>query len=250
MSTMEEHQGQQIDERVRILGRSAVDMAHDLKNLLFAITAYADKALAHSSYNSPTSQDLNCLLTITERASITVDQVLQFARPGKRPFKVFHLIPVLDEIVDMVKVTTPESVNVSSEYHCKYDLVLGNATQVYQCIMNLAFNSVYAMQKCGDLSIHLLEQRIETVEEGVLGEIQPDTYLVVDVIDNGKGIAPELVGKIFQPFFTTKKADRGSGLGLAILRDIMKQHLGNIQVVSSPQNGTRFRLLFPKVITQ
>ena len=247
MAMIEEHCGPQNDERVLNLGRTAIDVAHDLKNLLFAITAYADMALSQSMYDSRMSRDLNCLLSITERASMTVDQILQYACPKKRPFKMFNIIPVINEIVDMVAMTSAKTVTVKTEYCCKQDVVWGNSTQVYQCVMNLAYNAVYAMQDSGDLIIRVSECLIEAPQKGILGPIALGDYLAVDVIDTGKGIEPELMDKIFQPFFTTKKAARGNGLGLAILRDIMISHLGNILVFSSPEHGTQFRLLFPIV---
>ena len=102
------------------------------------------------------------------------------------------------------------------------------------------------MPSGGTLRVSLDALRVDAARAPTIGSLAPAEYLVLQVADNGTGIAPEIIDRIFDPFFTTKDVGEGSGLGLSIVHGIVDRHGGRIDVESTPGQGTTFRLVFPR----
>jgi signal transduction histidine kinase len=231
-------------ERIFNLGMSAVGIAHDLNNFLCAIIAYADMAL-EDSVDPKISGNLNCLLTVSEQARLTVEDILCYARSQEPCRGKVDLANVVDKAMNFIRTSTSASLKLIFENHCASSILVGNENQLYQCVMNLALNGVQSMNNSGTLMFVLKNEFVHHECNGAIGRIYPGEYLVLEVTDTGSGIDPELMDKIFQPFFSTKVSSNGCGLGLAIIVKIMTNCQGNILVRSSAGIGTSFSLYFP-----
>jgi CheY-like chemotaxis protein len=145
------------------------------------------------------------------------------------------------DIGQMIADTFPKSINV--ETHIPGDLwpVVSNSTQLHQIVLNLCINARDAMPAGGKLT---LSARNETLVGATAG-LPSGNYLLIEVADTGTGMTPEVLARIWDPFFTTKAEGQGTGLGLAMVRGIATHHGGTITVESSPGRGSVFRVLLP-----
>jgi CheY-like chemotaxis protein len=124
---------------------------------------------------------------------------------------------------------------------------MANATQIQQVIMNLSTNAAHAMRENGGLlEITLKEINIkENDDEFIELNLAPDKYQLLVVADTGHGMTPEIMDRMFEPYFTTKKTGEGTGIGLSVVHGIVKSHGGDIRVHSEPSRGTKYQIFFP-----
>jgi PAS domain S-box-containing protein len=241
-------QVEQLEERDRLrdrlasLGEMAAGIAHELKNPLAGIEVMAGLLRRHV----PDSPDAHSLLAdiISEAklANAIVVEMLEFVRPIRLQLERIDLAEVIHQAV-----TLAETKAVRGDIAVRVDLaadlprIEGDSHQLCQLFTNLLTNAFEALDRHGSVAIAASTGTREAV---FAGEMQaPVPTVVIDVVDDGPGIGPELTDKIFNPFFTTKP--EGSGLGLAIVRKIVDAHDGRIDVSSSVGSGTRFRVTLP-----
>jgi CheY-like chemotaxis protein len=193
-----------------------------------------------------TSKDiLRTLESSAKRGEGVVRQLMSFVRgvQGERAnLQIKHL---LWELLNFVAETFPPMIKVRK--HCPKGIwcVLGDATQLYQVLMNLSINARDAMPNGGTLAIDLNNVNLNEEEASLhLGAV-PGPYVVISVKDTGTGIAPEMINRIFDPFFTTKEPGKGTGLGLSSVLTIVKSHGGFIDVHSEVGKGTEFKIFLP-----
>ncbi|MCI5120968.1 MAG: response regulator [Candidatus Electrothrix sp. AUS4] len=121
---------------------------------------------------------------------------------------------------------------------------MADPTQIHQVVINLCTNAYQAMMESGGVLGVAMRPLVLTAEDMVYG-VRPGSYVILEVSDTGCGIAPEVIEKIYEPYFTTKKALGGTGLGLATVHAIVSEHKGAVSVYSEPEQGTTFRVYFP-----
>jgi CheY-like chemotaxis protein/anti-sigma regulatory factor (Ser/Thr protein kinase) len=155
--------------------------------------------------------------------------------------------PILEECCDLMRGSSPASIEVRYDAGADNAAVLGDPTRLHQLFMNLCSNAVQAMGEAGVLEVAVASERVEAPRKVRTGEIQPGEYVRVSVRDTGHGIAPEVIDRIFEPFFTTKPAGRGTGLGLALVHSVVTEHQGYIQVESELRRGTTFTVWLPQI---
>ena len=155
-----------------------------------------------------------------------------------------HLI---HEVAAIIKETFPKSIQIHVHAPTDLWLVLGNATQLHQALMNLAVNARYAMPGGGELKVTAKNMVIGEAEHRLHPDAKAGPHVAVQVADSGTGIPVEILDKIFDPFFSTRPLGQGTGLGLATTLGIVKGHGGTIQVNSEPGRGTRFKLFLPAI---
>ena len=231
-------------QRMESIGALAGGIAHDLNNILAPILMSA--SLLRETVTDPQSR--NILSTITacaHRAADIVRQLLTFARgqPGTRvPVPVKHLFK---EMAKIIHETFPR--NIRTEFHAPDDLwmVMGDATQIHQALMNLCLNARDAMPEGGTLSLRALNLTLDERAASLSPDARPGRYVCLSVTDTGCGIPPEHLERLFEPFFTTKAPGKGTGLGLATVLGIVRGHGGFVRVHSRPGEGTTFELYLP-----
>jgi len=127
-------------------------------------------------------------------------------------------------------------------------MILGDPTQIHQIVMNLCTNAYHAMEASGGrLEVTLSEMEINKENLDNTIDLNPGRYLRLSINDTGKGMTPDIVARIFEPYFTTKKKHKGTGLGLSVTHGIIKKHGGSISVYSEPGTGTTFHVYLPLV---
>jgi hypothetical protein len=232
-------------QRMESVGTLAGGIAHDINNVLLPIMMSVDFLKG----DIPAAQRLAILgdlETSAQRGADMVKQILSFARGVEGQKGRVHLKHVVGEMANMVKRTFPKSIEFRSDLPRDLWLVIGDATQLYQMVMNLCVNARDAMPQGGCLSIAAQNR---TLTQAEAARLHPDAkaghYVAVRVADTGTGIPPAILEKIFDPFFTTKEFGKGTGLGLATVQGIAKGHGGFLHVQSELGSGTEFSIYLP-----
>ncbi len=232
-------------QRLESVGTLAGGIAHDINNVLVPIMMSVD----FLKRDIPAAQRLailNDLEISAQRGADMVKQILSFARGVEGKKGLVHLKHVVGEMANMVKRTFPKSIDFRSDLPRDLWLISGDATQLYQMVMNLCVNARDAMPEGGRLTV--AAQNL-TFAEGAAARLHPDAkagdYVELRVADTGTGIPPAILEKIFDPFFTTKGFGKGTGLGLATVQGIAKGHGGFLHVNSTVGSGTEFSIYLP-----
>lgn len=232
-------------QKMEAIGDLAGGIAHDFNNILCTIMGYAELALDDIPKNTITRDNLEKVVYAAERAKELVKQILTFSRKGEKEHKPLYLHKVLEDAVVLLRASLPATIEISKKIEKTSNPILANLTQIHQVIMNICTNAAHAMRgRTGILEIVLRE--VELYDSDVIGkELEPGRYQQLIFSDNGCGMTPDVVKRIFEPYFTTKSNDEGTGLGLALVHGIVKSHNGDITVYSEPGKGTTFQVFLP-----
>jgi|GEM_PF-6909107 len=232
--------------RLEAAGRMASQIAHDFNNILTPLVNYPTLIRNTLPGNHPAVEMLQKMEMLSKRMSEINQQLLTMGRRVKKTMKPFDLVKSVKNLISSMSL--PDNVTIKWDM-CVDDLmVLGSETQLSRVFMNLIKNAQDAMQDDGVITI---KSETVTLRRPLNGysSVEKGDYVKLDISDTGKGIPPEILDKIFKPFFTTKNMDNklGSGLGLSIVREIIKDHNGYIVIKSEVGKGTTFSLYFPKL---
>lgn len=231
-------------QRMESIGTLAGGIAHDLNNVLAPIVMSID--LLQMRFDDPASlETLETIAASARRGADMVNQVLSFARgvEGERiPIQARHL---LKDIEKFVLETFPKNIQCQFKISPDIWLINGDATQLYQVLLNLLVNSRDAMANGGTIKVLLENTTVDEHYAAMNMDAKAGKYVVIQVEDTGAGIPPDIIEKIYEPFFTTKDIGKGTGLGLCTSLAIVKSHGGFMQVYSEPGNGTRFKVNLP-----
>jgi two-component system cell cycle sensor histidine kinase/response regulator CckA len=236
-------------QRIDSIGELASGIAHDLNNVLSPILMAVEMIKARENADLEQSSWLDMIATSAQRGAGMVQRILTFAKGSDGPRKSIDLRDLLLDQEKIIRKAFPQSIRLI--FHCQEGIrpVLGNETEVHQVLMNLCVNARDAMPKGGEIKISADNQSFdESQAKGILGASAGD-YSVVTVADNGSGIPPEIIEKIFDPFFSTKGIGEGTGLGLSTTVKILKNHNGFLTVSSEVGVGTTFSVFLPSVVT-
>lgn len=249
-------------QKMESLGQLAGGIAHDFNNLLTAILGNIN-LLKHQTLPSHEK-----LLSATEqacsRAAELVRQLLSFGRgepegqsdsAGNRPIDITS---ILSEVVEVVRAASPTPVSIDTKIRNPIPMLIGNASQVYQLIINLCMNARDAVLEAreldgNNLNAHrpdiIISLARKKIPNHLRATIAGETTEVVElrVTDSGIGMTEETKRRIFEPFFTTKPIGKGTGLGLATVYGIVRKLGGAIEVDSQLGSGSTFRVLLPAV---
>ena len=232
-------------QKMQAMGTMAGGIAHDFNNILSAILGNVDLAKQDTASDSPAFPSLKEIEKAGRRARDLVRQILTFSR-NELPKRIpIHLAEVVDETVRLAKVTLPPSVELRVIVAPDSAPVLADATQVQQALLNLCTNAILAIgDEKGSVTIELANCLLDHAPTGNMG-LPPGRYVTLTVRDTGKGMSPETLQRVFEPFFTTRVVGQGTGLGLSVVHGIMQTHQGAIDVQSEPGKGSVFTLYFP-----
>jgi signal transduction histidine kinase len=239
---------EQLEERERLrdrlaaLGEMAAGMAHELKNPLAGIEVMAG-LLRRKVPDSPDAQSiLTDIINEAKMANATVVEVLDYVRPVRLETERTSIAEVLDAAISMADGKARRGgIDVALSVADDLPLLHADRHQLCQVFTNLIINAFEAMEGRGHIDVAAGQGQVEE-EHGPQGPTHVPT-IVVHITDDGPGVPPEVVDKIFNPFFTTKA--QGSGLGLAIVRKIIDAHDGRIDIASAAGRGTRFTVTLP-----
>ena len=231
-------------QKMEAVGTLAGGVAHDFNNLLNAILGYTDLLLLDVSEESRQHGQLVEIRNAGQRAAELVQQILTFSRKSEQvEYSVLRLQSLIRECLKLLRSSLPATIEIREHIEPSCGTINANQTQIHQLIMNLGTNAYHAMRQAGgSLDIELVQ--VELARGDVLA-LPPGPYARLRLTDTGHGIEPELLDRIFEPYFTTKKEGEGTGLGLATVHGIVKRHKGEIVVESKLGQGTSFTVYFP-----
>ena len=219
-------------------------MAHDLKNCLATIRIHGDLALAGVGDETAIREAIAEIHTAAEHAGIMVRRLLSRGRMPQRQRSVVDLPHALQRAATLLKHALPDEIELRTNTCTGGEAaVLVDPAELDQLILNLALNASDAMPNGGTLTLSTRSVDLAADEAGQLG-IRPGAHVALRVSDDGMGIEPDTLQRIFEPSFTTKEHD-GMGLGLARVAEVVRDAGGAVSVESKPGLGTSFEVFFP-----
>ncbi|MGD9010563.1 MAG: response regulator [Desulfobacteraceae bacterium] len=233
--------------KMEAIGMLAGGIAHDFNNILSAIIGYAELSVAQTPKTSELYAYQQQILQAGQRAADLIKHILEFSRKNRQELQPVQIKNVLNEVLDFIRASLPATIAIERKIESEA-YVMGDATHIYQILLNLCVNAGFAMrQRGGFLKIRLSEVELDAETIAPYSEMRPGRYLKLRVSDTGTGMTPEIKKRIFDPFFTTKEKGKGTGMGLSLAYDIIKSYGGGITVESAPGHGTLFDVYFPAV---
>jgi PAS domain S-box-containing protein len=237
-------------QKMETVGHLAGGVAHDFHNILSIIVGHASLMIAVHKVAGKVAQGAQQILKAAERGSRLTRQLLMFSRKEVMQLKLVNLNDSVSEVSKMLQRVLGE--NIAMEVRsCAEALTLrADEGMLDQVLMNLAVNARDAMPEGGRLVISTGQRELFERDVDNSSETKPGWFAVVSVTDTGIGIPPEILPRIYEPFFTTKEIGKGTGLGLSTVYGIVKQHRGMIHVQSEVGRGTTFEILLPMQVVK
>lgn len=235
-------------QKMETLGILASGIAHDFNNILTTIIGYTELSLSEVPTESRVKQNLKQILQAGRRAKELVNEILRFKREISKDKKIIPIVPVIKDVYNQLQVSLPANIKMEMQMEKRDYLIRANPIHIYRILMNLCLNGIQAIEdKGGLLEIKVSSFNLDATMAGEYEELRPGLYLCIAVRDTGKGIPPDIITRIFDPYFTTKREGEGNGLGLSIVRYLVKSYKGKIAVSSEPGKGSTFQIFLPVV---
>jgi len=232
--------------KMESIGTLAGGIAHEFNNILSIIIPNAELAIDNVPDRSLAKECLNEIRSASLRAMEVVQQILGFARRSIAKREPVRISPIIKDSLKLIRASISATISISQEISCEFDTVLADPTQISQVVMNLCSNAAHAMREHGG-ALKVTLKNIELEKQDAVSELEPGCYVALTVSDTGHGIPPEIIGRIFDPYFTAKELGEGTGMGLSLVHGIVKSCHGIITVNSEPEKGTVFEMLLPVI---
>ncbi len=233
-------------QHLESIGTLAGGIAHDFNNILFGIMGFAELALEDAAPESLQANNLHEILKGGYRAKEMIAQILTFSRQDSMERTVIQPAPLVKEALKLIRASLPSTIEIRSRFEPKLSKIKVNPTHLHQVIMNMCTNAAHALSdETGTIEIAMENRSLEEDLQTAHGTVAKGDYVRLTVKDDGQGIAPEIVDRIFEPFYTTKSQGQGSGLGLSVVLGIVQSNHGAISLESHPGEGTCFEVLLP-----
>ncbi len=236
-------------KKMEAIGTLAGGIAHDFNNILSSIIGFTELCLDDAPKGSLLRDNLNEIFTGGKRAKELVKQILTFARQADDQASPIQVGAIAKETIKFLRSSIPRTIQIIADIQSDA-LIMGNATQVQQVIMNLFANAADAMEEGGVLKVSLNDVVFSDILQLPAQDMHLGRYLKLVVQDSGAGIPPNVLPSIFDPYFTTKAVGKGTGMGLAVVHGIVESYGGRIVVESAPGMGTTFTLFLPATARQ
>jgi signal transduction histidine kinase len=233
--------------RMETVGTFASGIAHNFNNILGGILGHTEMVEEQLGSEARPLRNLGAIRRGAERARDLVHQILTFGYRSdarRRPMSARALVA---EAASLLQVALPPGVDLAIREVPVGAVVSGEPAQLQQVILNLCNNAAQAMENAGRIEIETELHEIAGQRSLTHGELQPRRYVRIAVSDAGRGMDGATLARIFEPFFTTRAA--GNGLGLATVREIVREHGGAMNVVTTPGEGSRFEVWLPCLAT-
>jgi two-component system, cell cycle sensor histidine kinase and response regulator CckA len=233
-------------QKMDMVGQLAGGIAHDFNNVLSAIMMANDFLLNAHKPTDPSFQDIMQIKQNATRAATLVRQLLAFSRRQTLRPQVLGLGDALSDLTMLLRRLIGEKVKLDLMHGRDLWPVKVDVSQFEQVIVNLAVNARDAMPDGGKLTVKTANVTADESARLSYKGMPTADYVRIDISDTGTGIPPDIVDKIFEPFFSTKEVGKGTGLGLSTVYGIVKQTGGFVYVDSVPGEGTSFRIFLPR----
>lgn len=232
-------------QKLESIGTLAGGIAHDFNNIITIIAGYIALSSGKIDSRSQAHEDLDEALKACLRAKSLIGKILTFSRQGEPDVEVAVLAEIIEDTLPMIRAIIPSKISIETSINSRC-FTRVDSTEMQQVLLNLATNAFHAMRPDGGVLTISLEECAGYELIGIDPKVQLEsTYLHLSVSDTGSGIAPELLSRIFDPYFSTKATGEGTGLGLSIVHGIVSGYRGFITVRSIQGEGTVFNIYLP-----
>lgn len=234
-------------QKMQAIGTLAGGIAHDFNNILSPVLGYTDLLKMRLPIDSTEYDYTQQIYQASNRAKDLVSQILTFSRQTEHELKPIEIEIILKEVIKLLRSSLPSTIEIKQSIRGG-SLIMGDPIQIHQMLMNLCTNAAHAMQeRGGSLSVELknIELRSEFIGDKI--SLKTGTYVQLCVSDTGHGMTPDLLDRVFDPYFTTKERGKGTGMGLSVVHGIVESYSGAISVYSEPGKGTTFKILIPAI---
>lgn len=234
--------------KMEALGTLAGAIAHEFNNILWIIIGNTELALYQIHDRHSAQNTLEGVLKACLRAEDVVKQILTFSRQSEVKKRPLQISLVVEEGLKLLEASLPTTIKISQKIECSSCIVLTDPTQIHQVLIDLCVNATHAMrEKGGVLEVSLSDVELDADTVAQYPDLLPGSYLRLSVSDTGCGIDPQIIDRIFEPYFTTKGLAEGTGMGLAVVHGIVKSHGGMITVQSELGKGTTCHVFLPRI---
>jgi len=237
-------------QKMEAIGNLTGGVAHDFNNLLQVVAGNLQLLARDVIGNEKAERRIENALAGVNRGSKLASQLLAFGRRqalDPRAVNVGRLIRGMD---DMLRRTIGEGVEIETIVSGGLWNSLVDPVQIENALLNLAINGRDAMEGFGKLTIEVGNAYIDDTYARLHDDVQPGQYVALSVTDTGSGMSPELMAKVFEPFFSTKPEGKGTGLGLSMVYGFVKQTGGHVKIYSEVGQGTTIRMYLPRAMQQ
>ncbi|WP_347488650.1 ATP-binding protein [Desulfoscipio sp. XC116] len=225
--------------KLAAIGEMAAGVAHELNSPLTAIIGNAGLILRRTACDDDHYRLLEDIRNCGQRSMRVIQNLLTFARQDSYSFEPVSVNDIVENSLYLISYQIKNNtMTIVKKTSNNIPMIMGNKQQLEQIIINFLLNARDALEGMGEGKIEICTEVIEDPET-------ESPAIVIKVIDNGRGIAPDIQSDIFTPFFTTKDKTRGTGLGLSVSLGIAQTHNGRIDVISEPGSGSTFTLILP-----
>jgi two-component system, cell cycle sensor histidine kinase and response regulator CckA len=232
-------------QKMQAIGQLAGGIAHDFNNLLTAMIGFCDLLLQRHKPGDQSFADIMQVKQNGSRAANLVKQLLAFSRQQTLQPQLLNMVDILADLTNLLQRLIGSNVTMTMHHGRDLPPVLADKNQIEQVVINLVVNARDAMQSGGKVSIRSANHHQHHVVVRGQDEMPIGDYVSIEVVDSGSGIPPEIMQRIFEPFFSTKEIGQGTGLGLSTVYGIVRQTGGFIEVESKLGAGTRFMVYLP-----
>jgi len=229
-------------QKMEAVGRLATGIAHDFNNIITVLLGYSDELIEEAAPNTTLLAAAVEVRRAADRASALTQQLLAFSRRQVSVAQTVELNTVIEQMEDLIKRLIGPEIRLRLSLQPGLSTISADAQQIGQVMMNLVVNARDAMPGGGTLSIATAD--VELGHDNL--DVIPGPHVALMVTDTGLGMSAEVRDRMFEPFFTTKDEGRGTGLGLSMVQAIVRQSGGHIHLESAPNQGTTFKVYFPR----
>ncbi len=234
-------------QKLESIGQLAGGIAHDFNNLLTVINGYGDLLLAQLSQNDPVREPIAQIRNAGERAASLTQQLLAFSRRQIIEPKPLNMNTVIAASWEMLRRLVGEDIELTASLGQELGLVVADAGQIHQVLINLIVNARDALPGGGRVTIETSNEELTAKDQQCNPDVTPGSHVCLAITDTGIGMDENVRQRIFEPFFTTKADRSGTGLGLATTYGIVRQSGGCVRVESAPGKGSQFAVYLPRL---
>ena len=234
-------------QKIDSIGNLAGGIAHDFNNILTAILGSASIMRRKMTGDERWMKYVDLIETTSRRGAAITRQLLTFARKNNPHVHLVEVNTILDQTVKLFEATTSRNIVIKCTLSQEPVIVNGDDGQLQQAFLNLCLNARDAMPNGGVLVINCRPFTMSEEFAAQFADGRPGEYVMISIADSGMGIPPQILNKIYEPFFTTKEQGKGTGLGLSVVYGVVRSHQGQITVESEINSGTVFTMYCPRV---
>jgi PAS domain S-box-containing protein len=232
--------------RMESVGHLAGGLAHDFNNILQSMTGFLEFAQDGLDPEDPRSKDLDEVRKGAARATKLTRELLTFSRMREVNLEPMDLRSIIHQSLGRLRPMLGEDIYLEFREADEPMMAMIDSILMDRAISNLCINACDAMSEGGDLTIEIEHLKVDKEFAAMHTELSEGPHVCFCITDSGSGISKDMLGHIFDPFYSTKDVGEGTGLGLAVVHGIVKQHSGLIEVESEIWKGTRFRVILPE----